>query len=107
MRNEVDQWHGIGMRSGLNASEIRRWLEVAPRPCAGHSAPLSRVPVHSGCNQLVVLGEQRRCGQPKGDPSLGAEGSQRAETDLHVRSHGERHMRSYADTGWRSGILRR
>ena len=35
---------------------------------------------------------------PKGDPSLEAKGSQRAETDLHVRSYGERHMRSYADS---------
>jgi hypothetical protein len=32
-------------------------------------------------------------GQPKGDPSLGTAGAQRAETDLHVRSYGERHMR--------------
>ena len=36
--------------------------------------------------------------EPKGDPSSGREGTQLAETDLHVRSYGERHVRLYADT---------
>ena len=40
--------------------------------------------------------------KPKGDLLLKAGGSQRAETDLHVRSYGERHMRWYADSGTRS-----
>jgi len=36
--------------------------------------------------------------EPKGDPSLWRKRAQHAETDLHVRSYGERHMRSYPDT---------
>ncbi len=35
--------------------------------------------------------------EPKGDPSPGRVGTQLAETDLHVRPYGERHVRSYAD----------
>jgi hypothetical protein len=31
--------------------------------------------------------------EPMGDPSSGREGTQLAETDLHVRSYGERHVR--------------
>jgi DNA replication protein DnaC len=36
--------------------------------------------------------------EPKGDPSSGREGTHLAETDLHVRSYGERHVRLYADS---------
>ena len=31
--------------------------------------------------------------EPKGDPHSDGQRTQRAETDLHVRSYGERHMR--------------
>ena len=31
--------------------------------------------------------------EPKGDPSSQREGTQLAETDLHVRPYGERHVR--------------
>src|SRR5664279_4095070 len=43
--------------------------------------------------------------EPKGDPSSGRGGTQLAETDLHVRSYGERHLRSYADRWAGSGLL--
>src|SRR5215217_6604174 len=68
---------------------------VAPATCKARkrrmfiqdsvSRIMSRVTLRSVC--LAV-------DKPKGDPLLRAKGSQRAETDLHVRPYGERHMRS-------------
>jgi hypothetical protein len=103
-----------GPSGGTDTASSARYLRTV-RQSQPHSRPISanvapamckarkrRMFIQDSVSRIMSRVALRVCllggGQPKGDPSLGAEESQRAETDLHVRSYGERHMRSYADT---------